>query len=271
MKLRRRPAPSAEPQLSRATLSAYADFCYAITALTTSDAEQLAGHFASLRGRRWYEKAVTAAWDAAYDSGRIDGNDMVVGADEDQADLLHLSLTINYCGALDVAVAILVSDLIPADTYRQLTSWWAKAESAYLPEKPATESPAPLPEPGPPATEPARVTPVEMIPPPRRQHRPADTAPLLVDTEIVTRRARDRVANRANRRTRAAAANATGIAMIIAAFVAAGAGSLCASAYSSTFEQFLLMTAAGLALAVFCVVAAVLAFRRGDTIRKERI
>lgn len=132
-------------QLSDDALQRYINFRYSLNGLLESDRAQLAEAFPKFSSRRWYRKALEQVYAAAYYSGRLTDKETVTGAEQaKQEDFTSIASMRDVAGggAMDVGVAVLVRDLVDADTYRKVTAWWTKAESAWLPEP----DPEPQPE-----------------------------------------------------------------------------------------------------------------------------
>lgn len=255
---RREPAPT---RLSDDQLLEYGNFRYGLVSMTDADQTALAEAFPAVARRRWYTKALSAAYAAAYESGRLTAGNEVVGADDGHHALSELA-QVGAGGAMDVAVAVLVADLITAEQYRQITSWWGKAGSAWLPEQPdpaAATQPVPqtapqdvprrLPPPapalpaGPPERpEPAGWLPVDHLPPPELPGGPqsAPTTPgrpgaPQIDPDLLRRKLAADKKRRRNRRNlvvgRAVAAG-WGLVIVAAAMLFLAADALGAHAFT---------------------------------------
>jgi hypothetical protein len=142
------PRRKAETQLSDTALTDYTDFRYSLNSLLDPDRGDLTEHFATVSARKWYTRALKAVYSVAYDSGRLQRGEIVTGAPDDLAALADIA-PIAGGAAMDIAVAVLVRDLVDPDDYRKVTSWWAKTtEAAWLPTEPQlTPQPEPMPLP----------------------------------------------------------------------------------------------------------------------------
>ena len=131
-------------QLSDDALQRYINFRYSLNGLLQSDRAELAETFPRFSSRRWYRKALEQVYAAAYDSGRLTTNEMVVGA-ELESDFVEIAgmRDVAAGGAMDVGVAVLVRDLVDPEVYRKVTGWWTRVESAWLPQPDPEPQPAP--------------------------------------------------------------------------------------------------------------------------------
>jgi hypothetical protein len=130
--------------------------------LDPADVDDMARRWAKISRTEWYETVANDANRLAVKHGRLTPDGIVTGAltDPEHGQIVLLADAVPGGGAIDVATAVLVRDLLPLVSYRKLTNWWSRHESTWLPGDPEPEPepeqpPAGEPEPDP-APAPAR-------------------------------------------------------------------------------------------------------------------
>lgn len=167
-------------------LSDYVTFFAAAHMLDDADAQAIGSEYEQLGQHDWYVQAANMAHELADTSGRVSDDGFVTGevTDPDHADVTALRDVVGAGAAVDVAIAILVSDLLPKKQYGQITNHWGNYPSAWLPGKDHADQQEQEPEPEPePAPEPVR----QQNPAPRPRPRPRTSGdPIGAGAEPVT-------------------------------------------------------------------------------------
>ncbi len=151
---RRRPSAAFDPatqdpqtraERRAAALKAYEELCDILAGLDLKGLAALNHAYAQVSDDDRFRAVAEILVDLAYQHGRIGEDDRVVDVDPEYAAITELASRVSGGGAVDMAVAVLVHDLVNKDVYEKVVQWWADA-GAPLPENvwyppPATPEP----------------------------------------------------------------------------------------------------------------------------------
>lgn len=263
----------------QATLEAYRTFRETTAVLETQTITDLAGAYSPTDA---YVAASERAIDAAFESGRLiqtaadDADDTeyrVADVEAGYALLDALPDLGDGLGSVEVAIAVLVHDLISADDYQTITEWWA----AHAP-LPIVSTPPPvvveqLDPPRPAGTpRPAEARPTSPAPPRPAPHRipPQRTPNPESDHQRKMRLGRERALLKKSLQRKTRRANQLGGLLIALAFadMFAAMSMLGRQGLSSTSRAAL---AAAAFLMIGLLVGSVLSYRRARLIRAGKL
>lgn len=169
------------PQINQTQVDLYVDFVNACHLIEPDEVPAIVAKYERIENRPWYSTAADQVYDLVKKTGRLDRDGYVVGdiADPEKARPAALTEMVDGGAAVDVALTILVADLLDDQTYTAMTGWWSRFGSTWLPED---EQPPAVLAAGPQLPEPMVVRP-EPAPAPQPRIRPATAA--VIPGEVI--------------------------------------------------------------------------------------